>query len=289
MRRLRAFAGLLLLLLFWSRLVVGDGLLWRVAGQEGVSDSYLFGTMHSSDPRVTRLSSAAERAFAGTNSFTMEALLDPAAFTLLGQAMLISDGRTLADRVEPTLYRRLIEEMAVRGVPEQAVARLKPWAVYMTLSMPVDSGGGTALDLLLMQRALARSLPVYGLERIEEQLILFEGLSETEQVTLLHDLIVDYDGYQQLLERMIESYAQGDLDALERIARQSMEQSGDIALQQRLMSRLLDERNPRMVERMLPRLAEGGAFVAVGALHLGGEQGLISLLRERGYRVTAVE
>ena len=52
--------------------------------------------------------------------------------------------------------------------------------------------------------------------------------------------------------------------------------------------RLLDERNARMVERMAPRLTEGDAFIAVGALHLPGERGILNLLAERGYRIFRV-
>jgi len=83
---------------------------------------------------------------------------------------------------------------------------------------------------------------------------------------------------------MVLAYLKGDLDE---IYRRSMEmQSQDDELAKRLMHSLIDERNQRMLERMLPELKKGRTFIAVGALHLPGEFGLLNLLRKAGFAVT---
>lgn len=288
MGRLRRWWGLWMLLCAAAPTLAADqGLLWRIE-RAGYNDSYLFATMHTSDPRVTSLSVVVEQQFSRAESFTMEATIDVAAVTAMRQRMRLGSGRTLSSLIDATLYRRVVAAMAERGIPEAGVASLKPWAIYLTLSAPPGNDGAMALDLQLMQRALRHHKPIHGLERIDEQLDIFDGLREVEQVTLLRDLMADYDNYPQRLETMTGHYLRGDLAALLRLSMQEMA-VGDAALQQRLMTQLLDQRNRRMVERMGPRLRAGGAFIAIGALHLPGEQGLLQLLRAAGYRLSAIK
>lgn len=261
------------------------GLLWKVE-RSGVAPSYLFATMHTGDPRVVTLPQPVEQALKGAESFTMEMVLDESVMLTMGRRMLLTDGSTLDDMIEKSLYREVVAAMEPRGMPEPVVAMLKPWAVFMTLSMPPEQNG-TFLDLKLYQEALQGGKAVYGLESIDEQLAVFDEMARDDQVTLLRELMQQYEQYETILAAMTEAYLSRDLDSLVQLSDQSM-QGMDEGLQDRLMGRLVDNRNLNMAERMLPRLVEGNAFIAVGALHLPGEQGLIALLRERGYRVTSV-
>jgi hypothetical protein len=97
----------------------------------------------------------------------------------------------------------------------------------------------------------------------------------------------DYKQYPQLFRQLIDAYLERDLEALVEISEQEMA-SSDKALQERFMQALVEERNRRMAERLLPLLEKGGIFAAVGALHLAGEEGIIALLRKQGMGVTPV-
>ncbi len=275
-----------LLLLLWATATTAQtGLLWKVEAPDR-SHSYLFATMHSSDPRVLELPDAVQQALSQARSFTMEAILDGQAVLTMGQRMVLMDGRRLPDLIGKELYLQVVTLMARRGVPEAALGMLKPWAVFMTLSVPPEEGG-MFLDLKLYQQALERGIPVFGLESVEEQIAVFDSMPEADQVALLRDLVQHYDEYTPMFNTMTRLYLQRDLDGLARLNDQTM-QGGDAALQQQLMDSLVDRRNRLMAERMQPRLEEGRAFIAVGALHLPGPNGLIELLRQRGYRVSAV-
>ncbi len=262
-----------------------SGLLWRIEGG-GAKPSYLFGTIHSDDPRVNRLPSPVKRALDGSDSFTMEVLLDEKVLLELMVLSMLPPEQSLIDLLDDDLYKKTIEAMAKHGYPEAAVERLKPWVVLTTLSTP-QPRGGEILDLVLFTRADSLGKRVYGLESVEEQVSVLDQLSMEDQIAALKDTLAHLDKLESVFSDLYEAYLARDLDRLVALSDEHM-YMGDSDLSDALMEQLVDERNRRMVKRMRPRLQEGGAFVAVGALHLPGEQGIIQLLRNQGLKVTAV-
>ena len=163
---------------------------------------------------------------------------------------------------------------------------MKPWAAAVTLSTPALETG-QILDLVLYQEALQQDKAVYGLETVREQLDLFDSMSESDQVTLLRDAVDKFPELDALHAELLEVYKQRDLEGLLAINETSM-QAEDQRLAKEFQRRVIDDRNHRMAERMQPYLRQGKAFVAVGALHLPGEQGLLNLLEQQGYTVRRV-
>jgi len=266
-----------------------NSLLWRIAppGQPGARPSYLFGTLHSDDPRVTRLSPAVARAFDQADSFSAELDLNPATLRQASRQMFAGEGQGLKARLSPILYRRSANLLARHGIPEPLAARMKVWAAAATLSLP-PSQTGRFLDLQLYQQALAAGKRRYGLETVAEQLGAMEALSPDMQRAMLQDALDQHDKLVAIIERLIRAYQANDLQGLVAISEQSLQQ-GDPRVAGIFMEQVVVKRNRRMVARMLPRLAEGRAFIAVGALHLPGPDGVVALLQARGYRVTGVE
>ena len=259
----------------------GRGLLWKIDDGHA-QPSYLFGTIHLEDPRVLKLPAAVTRALDGARSFTMEALLDDAAqFT---GDMFSTDGKLLADLAGEKLAQRTIELLDTRNVPARVARIIKPWAATILLSTP-KAATGQFLDRRLFQRARQNNQPVFGLESLDEQFGALNDLTMEDQISMLKYAVNNYDQLPEAVETLIDLYLKRDLDGLAAASRRLAPPGG---AEEQFRQRLVDERNPRMAERMIPRLVEGGAFVAVGALHLPGENGLVSLLRRRGYRVTAV-
>lgn len=274
----------LLLALAWLSPVWAEaqGRLWRISA-EGVEPSYLFGTMHSEHPDVIRLPAAVERAFARSERLVLEMVLDETAILATVQAGLFEPGRDLESVLPPNLYRETVQAMADYGIPEPILRRYKPWMIFSTLMLP-RSRSGMFLDLQLYQQAVAAGKPVAGLETAAEQIAVFDGMSMADQVSILRDTLDNLDRFDAWFEEMRRVYLGGDLDALARFS-DGMMSDIDPALAQRFQRRFVSERNQRMVERLRPLLRRGGAFIAVGALHLPGEDGIIALLREAGYEV----
>jgi len=259
------------------------GLLWRV--QRGKSPaSHLFGTIHVEDPRVLKLPRTVMQALVNSNSYTMETLLDqaPGSFST---AMLYSDGQTLSAVAGEDLYKQVSGLLAPRQLPDRVINSLKPWAA-MTLLVQPQPQTGVFLDQALLRIARERELQTFGLESLEEQLAALDGLSPQDQLALLREAVANHDTLTATVEAMVRAWLARDLVALQ--AASQPKHSDDQQLQAQLLERLVDRRNPVMLERMQPRLAEGGAFIAVGALHLPGKKGLLHGLEQQGYRVTKV-
>jgi uncharacterized protein YbaP (TraB family) len=261
------------------------GLLFEVA-IDGVAPSYLFATMHSDDPRVIRLSAAVQAAFDDADGFVMEAVPDDGAIAKSMSLMSYSDGRSLQQVLPLDLYQATVEVMATRGMSEEAIRAYKPWALVMLLSTP-PAATGEFLDLRLYRAALAQGKSTVGLETLEEQLGLLDGLSEADQVALLRAALATYPELREVFQRLVAAYVRRDLSALVQLS-DMYSRWGSPQLAERFRRTAIDDRNRRMAERMRPLLAEGGRFVAVGALHLPGPGGLLQRLSDLGYRVRPV-
>ena len=261
------------------------GLLWEIS-KAGQVPSHLFGTIHSEDPGVVALPAPVKQAFDAANSVVVEMLMDTEAMMYSSTAMLMLDGRSLSDVLGMPLYKQVSEAIASRGIPELVLNRMKPWAAAVTLSTPALETG-QVLDLVLYQEALQQEKAVHGLETIQEQLDLFDSMPESDQVTLLRDAVDNLPELDAMNAELLAVYKQRDLAGLMAINEASM-QTGDQRLAQDFQQRVIEDRNHRMAERMQPYLRQGSAFVAVGALHLPGEEGLLNLLEQQGYTVRRV-
>jgi hypothetical protein len=262
-----------------------QGLLWEI-GQPGVPASYLFGTIHSEDPAVLVLPAAVQQAFDAAHSLVLEVLLDMDAMLYSSQAMLLGEGRQLSEITGKALFEQTSRAIRTRGIPEVVLDRMKPWAAAVTLSMPAPETG-EVLDMQLYQRALQAGKPVYGLESIREQLAVFDDMPESEQLVLLRDAVENFPEIDAMHRELLAAWKQRDLDTLLAINAAAM-QAGDRELAAEFEDRLITRRNRLMAERLQPYLQEGDAFVAVGALHLPGETGLLNLLEQRGYTIRMI-
>jgi hypothetical protein len=267
-----------------SPLRYGQGLLWKVEAP-GAAPSHIFGTVHSDDPRVIVLPPPVRAAFEGSRSFTAELIPNSRAAYDMAEAMFFNDGRTLAGVIGQPLYRETQQALVRHGLAGRDIERKKPWAVALALSTP-PLKSAKFLDLNLQIEATLKNKPAYGLETAQEQLAVFNELSMADQTTMLRDTLRFHPQLLQEFETIIRTYLARDVAAL--LALDEKFKSENPALKQAIMHRLLGQRNRRMVERMQPRLKEGHAFVAIGAGHLPGDDGVLRLLEQAGYQVTRI-
>lgn len=278
--------GLVLLLLLCSpALWAQQALLWKVESPRGAV-SFLFGTIHSDDPRVLDLPEPITLAINGAKTVALELDLGQASQAQMGTAIMLPKGKSLVDLLPSPLYRETVEVMSSLGYPEEVTRQLAPWAVQLTLSMP-PATTGMFLDAVLYEQAIAANKNVVGLETMEEQLSVFRDLPMSDQIVLLQQAVKDYPKLAGFMEQILQAWLDRDLDKMATMSAENMAELPE-ALQQNFGRNLVEKRNHRMAERSLPMLREGGAFIAVGTLHLIGDEGLVALLREQGMKVTAV-
>lgn len=200
--------------------------------------------------------------------------------------MIFTDGRDLATVLGPELYERVTDAMSGYGMPEMVIRTLKPWAIMAMLSMPKPSSD-PILDLVLHQRAIDAGKPAAGLESAQEQLSILDGLTLNEQISLLKTTLDQLPAIPKMTQQLLQAYINDDLGQIVQIEKQYKDQNSS-AVMKKFYNRLNTARNLRMVERMQTYLQQGNSFIAIGALHLAGPEGLVALLRQKGYTVSSI-
>lgn len=267
-----------------SHVPYGSGLLWKIEGP-GIEPAYLFGTIHLEDPRVTELAPAVRDAFEGTGSFITEVVMHPAARAAYRQAMRLPEGTSLQQYLAAPLFQRLVH---IAGddyaVPAAVLDTLKPWAVFTLLSRPPPVTG-RVLDDLLDAEAVRLGKSVDGLETVEELVAVLDAIPLDDQITILTDAICNRSKLAEQVGHLTRLYLRQDLAGMLAV---NASPHQDEALFERFMERTLYQRNRRMARRIRDRLVDGRVFIAVGALHLPGEKGILQILETGGYRISRV-
>ena len=157
----------------------------------------------------------------------------------------------------------------------------------MTLSTPPPNTG-FFMDLSLSLRASGSGLKVVGLETLEQQLSFLENMPLTMQLSLLDQAITEFDQVQAAHDQMVDAYLNNDLLELQALSDEQLQGVGEEASDYFITSGI-HARNLRMAESLLPHLENDRVFVAVGALHLPGEDGLLNLLRRKGFELRPLD
>jgi uncharacterized protein YbaP (TraB family) len=265
----------------------GRGLLWRIT-KKGVAPSHVYGTIHVADPRLAALPAPVGQAFDGAKSLMLEFLPDPYAKERFVEAAMFLDQQTLEEKIGAEDFERALEQLRPIGLSREFVNKLKPWGVLLNLRNP-RGAQGSPLDTQLLELARARRMPLYQIEGVEEQIFTFDEFPMDSQVALLKHSLVHRDELLELADRTLEAYLARDLSGLWRLREDFVGRHLEIAAHQAVLTkRVVHDRSVVMAFRMQRRLRRGDAFVALGALHLYGEKGVLALLQEDGYRARAV-
>ena len=281
----------------------GQGRLYRI-DRDGTPTSYLFGTMHLTDPRITRLPDEVESAFAASGQLVLETTdlidADALANTLLNNPDLTSlpDDTTVTDYLSGEDSQELTSLAQAAGMPISGFTSMQPWLVAASLMTTVceqqrQAEGVPILDLALAQEAQQSGKSLAGLESAEEQFAAMADLPFDHQAEMLLATFKFQDRIPDILETMTVLYLQGSIAAiaptLDVIAPAGSDEARSLELWQEFDERVILRRNRLMAERLEPLLRQGGTFVAVGAQHLIGDEGLVELLRNSGWRLSLME
>lgn len=267
----------------------GQGILFRL-DKAGVAPSFVFGTLHSSDPRVTALPAPVRQAFDAARTFAPETLLSERDIDEFFAAAQFDDGRRLADFFDPATMAAIRSGLGSEAPSEGALVRLKPWAVLLKLAeRPRHPDEGPSLDTLLLIEAQRRRLTVIGLELPDEQISAFDAIPLPTQVALVKFLLDHRERLARDHEAIVVAWLDRDIARLVALGDAPARAYPVMAPHYAELSRhLVDNRSAQMAHRLFVPLRTGRVFAAVGALHLHGERGLLALLRAQGYTVRRV-
>ncbi len=275
----------------------GKGIFWKIE-KPGLKTSWLLGSMHVTDPRVLNLPLYAQAARDGADTIVIESdeILSEkkAAAALLARPDLtmFTDGTTIEKLLSREDYARLGAGLQQRGIPISAVSRMRPWMIASAVALPAceisrKAKGIPFLDQKIATDAAAEGKQVRGLETLAEQLQAMAELPVEFHLKSLIETLELGSKMNDVVETMTDLYLSGDIGMtipmLKTVSPDGKDEESDYAS---FEQRIILDRNKIMAERAAPILASGNVFMAVGALHLPGDGGVIELLRKQGFTVT---
>jgi uncharacterized protein len=290
-----------------DRVVAGmpfsEGLIWEAERDGRVIT--LAGTMHIYDPRIEGVEDRLLPMLEGQDLLLLE--MTPAEQAQMQDAlaadpslMLLSDGQTLPALLDAATWAALSEAAGDRNIPPVMAARLRPWFLMLSLSMPVCAMGYLAdgpqgLDLTLMEAAGKAGVPMQALEPWDTVFNVLEQGTMEEQLDFLRMGILDAETQQQMFVAMLDGYFAGNVAEVWELSRLSTRFIPGIspadaeALFAATEDVLLTGRNEDWIPVIEAAAAEHvRIMVAAGAAHMTGTGGILALLQDRGWTVTRV-
>jgi len=269
-------------------------LLWEISGNGLSKPSYLLGTLHlkSGDyfNKIPGAKASLQSCEQVVGEINMSDML--AAQMKMQQAMMMTSDTTYRMLYSDEDYQFVSEEIAsLIGVGLDQMSMLTPSAIQLTITLFMyakyfpDVNPEDAIDAYIQEEAKKKDKPVLGLETADDQIrVLFGSTSLRRQADLLLCTVRNMDKMNEIALELIDGYERGDLDKLY----QSIDSEICPATPAE-MNALNKDRNIAWMEKLPGIMEEKPSFIAVGALHLAGEEGLLSLLEKAGYTVTPVK
>ena len=260
-------------------------LLWRISGKHMSKPSYLFGTMHIICATDYIWTNKMEKSLDSSDEVCFELDMDdPSVMMQVAAAMISTDGKTIKDYLTEEQYNELKKYVDDNMHMDMSVLnQMKPVALQMLFSEKVIScDTPVSYEERIMAIAKDEEKSVVGLEEAQEQIALFEKLPVDSAIQDIIRAVTSKPETDTEYEKMVLLYKKQDVPGLYRLIKRSKEAGLD-------MGTFLDNRNKRWIDRIVDKMDQRSVFFAVGAGHLWGEKGLITLLRKDGYTVEPIK
>jgi uncharacterized protein YbaP (TraB family) len=263
----------------------GSVFMWKV--EQGGTTVHLLGSIHALKAEAYPLPAAIEKAFEASEVVVFEVDLDEmtgAALEMLAAGSLEA-GQNLEATLGPELWAELAEASSAAGIDPAMLQFMKPWMAALSVAALELSAAGYlpayGLDSHFSSRADEAGKRREALETVAFQIGLFNGFSPEQSAAFLRYTLADLESLEPVLDELYRHWRVGEVGPIAELM--GREFVGFPELHRTLIA----DRNRRWLPRIEALLAGGeDALVVVGALHLVGDEGLVALLRQRGYTVT---
>ncbi len=290
--RIFLICGLLMLLFTSSHVVAAKEkpFLWRINSQEATV--YLLGSLHAATVDMYPLPASLYKAFDESNYLVVELDINKVDVQTQLRAIqkygMYTDGSRIDQHISKESWQQLKDYLKSRQMSAVLMQGMKPWLVNLTVTVSEFTrlGYDTALgiDQHFLNRAAGK--PIIELETLEGQMKVLASAADSQQESNLIVTLDSVDEMGEMMNTMRTLWQQGDANALYDAMKIDSQQYPGFEKQ---WEALLDTRNIAMAKKIKSYMkSDTTYFVIVGALHLGGENGLLNLLDKEGYRVKQV-
>ena len=265
-----------------------NSLLWEISGNNLKEASYLFGTIHMIGKEDFFLTDKMKESFKKAKRVTfeidMEEMSDFSTLMPLMMKAFMANGTSLSDLLSEEDYQLVKDHFETLGLPMMFLDRIKPMFLSaMTsgdmINTPDNPDAVVSYEMELMKTAQEQKMDIAGLESAEYQMSMFDSIPYDAQAEMLVESIKSEDQGDAQFDDMVRLYKDQDIFGMQNMLedeREGIADYGDL---------LLVRRNRNWIPVMSEMMKENCTFFAVGAGHLGGQQGVIALLRMEGYEV----
>lgn len=254
------------------------------------TSSYLFGTVHVGDASMKGLPEKVIKAIDQSEQVVVEVDISKLTPLQMQQRsmpfMMLKDGKTLQTELSKQNYNKLKDYFAKKSIDIAMFNGLKPWAVMVTMMQIEFQNAGfsdqTGIDKQVLAYAKKQNITIGELETLEQQLQMFDGMAllSNEMIEETFEQLADINTY---FIKLVNAWKNGDMDTLTEYYNMSFDESNYGEISEQVM---LVNRNNKWVEQLVPRLTNEKLFIAVGALHLPEQHGLIKQLTDAGFTIT---
>ena len=272
-----------------------NSLLWEISGKNLKKPSYLYGTIHLIPKNDFFLTDATKKVFDASQKVTfeinMKEMNNPMAMISIFTKAMMPNGKTLKDFLNAEDYGLVQRKFDSIGMPLKMLERIKP--MFLSVMLGTDGekitaeGGGisetsksTSYEMEFLQMGEKQKKEFGGLETVEFQMGIFDSIPYKVQAEMLVKTIKNGSAGNDDLGKMVEMYKKQDIEAMSK-----MLQSDDQNELAGYENMLINSRNTNWIPLMAKAMSEKITFFAVGAGHLGGEKGVVNLLKKEGYTV----
>lgn len=262
-----------------------SALLWKIEGDGVQKGCYLFGTMHLIEKEYFLFPKQLEKAFSKADVLVME--LPGLPNQLEAMKYLKLENETFFDYFNESQSDSIIEWVKSHiGMSEESFrtnfTNLKPFAVSQLATQIHFIGKTESYEMTFDKLARENGMKIRGLETVAEQMKIFDDLTREQQVEMVMSTVRNPAEGIELTRKMMQVYQRQEVDSLFIM----IEEQGELFSEEQ--STFLDDRNKRWIPQIEAYIKENKTFIAVGAGHLGGPNGVIRLVEERGYTLTPI-
>ncbi|GLQ57631.1 GumN protein [Devosia nitrariae] len=266
--------------------------MWRLSDSD--STLYLFGTVHLMSADVEWRTPEFETALKDVDTIVLEAdVTSPEALKRMGEVVgelaINPPGVTLSSLLGPERAARVVELAESLGLPSAGLEGFRPWFALTLVSIAAMQKEGhhatLGADQQVLDQALGQGHAVDYFETAEEQLLILAGLDDEVISRVFEASLAEYEDFGEHMTHMLDVWRMGDLAGLEAMANKSVQKVAPAMYEAMFVAR-----NRAWIERIEEMMAgEGDYFIAVGAGHFVGEDGLVDLLEERGHTLERIQ
>lgn len=259
-------------------------LLWEISGK-GISEpSYLFGTFHIMCKDQFNISEILASKITSTQQFYGELDMDdPTMQTTMMQKIIMKD-KTIESMMDTSSFRKFNDAFKkITGISAVQLNNYKPFFHLSLLTLKtIPCLNFVQPETELMQIAKKQGKDVLGLETVEEQMDAIDAQPLDAQISSLQKMVLNFDSTKNLMNEMIAVYKKDDAELLYKY----VQQQGTDGMNEEA---LLVNRNKNWIPKLKKIMQDKSSFIAVGGAHLGGNTGVLALLKAEGYSVKPVK